>query len=92
MQWGTETQLMILLPAMALVGAFLGLFISLLARGRSNQISRDILFGTVSTPLGALVLFPFDIYFKPLILYALVCALIGYLIIRLFLYLSHRPS
>ena len=84
----------------AFLGALIGFFLSLLIRGRSRLLFKDIFYGAVSPALGFFVLNLLDILMNhtiskvfgdnPLLL-LLFCALIGYPILSLFLYMLKHP-
>jgi integral membrane sensor domain MASE1 len=84
----------------AFLGALVSLFLSLLIRGRSRLLLKDIFYGAVSPAIGVFVLPFLDILINHTIsntirdnpfLLLLVCALIGYPILLLFLYMLKHP-
>jgi hypothetical protein len=84
----------------AFFGALLGFFLSLLIRGRSRLLIKDMFYGAVSPAIGFFVLNLLDIWMNHTISHAfrdyalllfLVCALLGYPILLLFVYMLKHP-
>ena len=84
----------------AFLSALLSFFLSLLIRGRSRLIFRDIFYGAASPAIGVFVFNLLDVWMNRTISHAigdnvllllLVCALLGYPILLLFMYMLKHP-